>query len=207
MIKIPKKTIIIILLVICVVIGLLSIWGMISDLFDGVFEILDSSNIPGGTVKNNNPFSAKKIKSDKLVYFYAKFYLETRYEDEQRYEESGGYPEEARGYIFEVKTEKDGKITIKEDYYEPISCETDESIFTELQKIIEDYDLVKINGIYTYTQGLPPEFSPSSLEAIYDSGEKLSLIVNNNPYADWSSDIAQVLMDELRDQGVLEMPE
>lgn len=187
-----KKTMIIILILLLTVIWFLSLSGALSDLFG-------KSNSCGGTINNTNPFASKKIKSDKIVYFHTKFFLEPKDEYEEEHEK-------ARGYIFEVKTDKDGKILLSEDYYDPVSCETDEAIFSKLQKIIEEHDLVKMNGVSNYTQGLPPEFSPAFLEAVYDSGEKLDFCFDNNPYDDWSRDIMRLLMDELADCGVIELP-
>lgn len=207
MIKNSKKTIIIILLLLLAVMGFLGLSGIPSNLFDGVLDIFDKSNTCGGVVNNKNLFAPKKIKSDNIVYFHTKFILEPRNEYERKYEESKYHPGEAKGYIFEIKTDKDEKVILLEDYYDPVSCETDKSIFLELQKIIEKYDLVKMNGISKYTQGLPPEFSPSYLEAIYDSGEKLYFCVDNDPYASWSRDMAHLLRSELANHGAIELPE
>lgn len=150
--------------------------------------------ICGGTIYRKTPFARKKIKSDKLVSFTAKFYRDGTYEKKYGYIQDGSY-------LFEVKPHKTGKLIVSENCYYKTSAETDETILSELQKIIVKYNLVNLNGLAHYTQGLPPEFQPAYIEAKYDSGERLSFCITNDPHADWSKDIVHILRDELARRG------
>lgn len=144
----------------------------------------------GEIVDKTNHFARKKIKSNKIVFFTATFFLDA----DGEFEKSGTYR-------FEVKTDESGKIILSEKSFYDASCETDETIFIELQKLIVKHELVAYNGICTYTTGLPPEFWPSSLAAKYDSGEHLDFCFNNNPYAPWAKDITCLLAGELAARG------
>ena len=129
----------------------------------------------GGTVDHSDPNAPKEILSDDLVYFEVSFY---------RYEEVETERDGAE-YHFELKQE-DGKCILSEDECYKISCEVDEKVFAETQKIIREYDLIAYNGTDRYTRGIVAEYGPFSLSAEYASGESLYFHMNIDPNEDWT---------------------
>lgn len=151
----------------------------------------DEEPFPCGGEVSHSYIAPKEIKSNKLVSFSTKFFLYSGY----------GW-ELDHTYWFEVNRDKSGKLLLTETYtYHDASCETNESILTELQKIIVKHDLVEYNGIDEYTAGLPEEYQPSFLEANYDSGENLYFNMDNNPYSKWAQEILDLFANEFASHG------
>ncbi len=149
-----------------------------------------TDNSPGGVTDNTNHMAPKKITSNKLTSFSAKFFL---------YSESGS--EAGATYLFEVKPDENGTLILSEQYTYNISCETNDMLLSEIQKIIVKHELVKLNGIDKYTNGLAPEYQPSFLSANYESCEYLYFCINNDPYADWAREIFNLLGNEFASHG------
>ena len=145
----------------------------------------------GGKTVHTDFDAPKVIESRELLFFSAKFYLFSEYDSR-----IGG------SYWFEVKADESGKLLLTEKYsFRDLSCEVSAEIFEELQKIIEKYDLVKMNGIEEYTNGLVAEFQPSFLSADYVSGENLYFCTNNDPHAYWSRDVLNLFGKEFAKNG------
>ncbi len=133
-------------------------------------QIISGEPVEGGTVINNDKNAPKEIKSKEITGYYFNFGL------------SGEWSEgrENAFYTFEIKENGSGVLTVYEQTT-GISAPADEEILKSLQDIIDKYELVKMNGRYHLTAGLPPEFAASNLNVDYASGENLSITDNNNP--------------------------
>lgn len=171
--------------------GILSLSGCVKTAEPAPADIghsLNTEYICGGTTQNTDYNAPKKIESDKLRSFSAKFFL---------YDESGSEGD----YWFEVKPNEEGKLILSEQCAYHVSCETNAALLSALQKIIVKYELVKMNGTDKYTNGLPPAYQPSFLSAAYESGERLCFCTNNDPDAAWTREVLQLLGDEFASHG------
>ncbi|MBO4835824.1 MAG: hypothetical protein J5483_06900 [Lachnospiraceae bacterium] len=147
----------------------------------------------GGTVDHSDPNAPKEIQSDELVFFEVSFY---------RYEEVETEKDGAE-YHFELKKE-DGTCILSEDECYQISCEVDEKVFAEVQKIIREYDLISYNGTDRYKKGIVPEYGPFSLSAKYASGESLYFHMNIDPNEDWTWAFLKYFRRVFADHGFTE---
>ncbi|MCQ2558960.1 MAG: hypothetical protein MJ135_07560, partial [Oscillospiraceae bacterium] len=71
----------------------------------------------------------------------------------------------------------------------------------EVQHIIEQYGLVKCNGINKVTAGLAPEYGPWELRALYDSGETLYFRENGAPDGDWTAALRDYFLAVMAEAG------
>lgn len=143
----------------------------------------------GGKVDNSQE-APKEIISKNIDSFSTSFYLINE-ED----------PNLSGGYSFSIKQDENGKYILSEDMRYKISVETDKSILDSVQAIIEENDLIKLNGMESYTSGLPEEYAPCEFRAIYDSGEQLYFFVDNNPEAKWASSLKELFFGEFKSKG------
>lgn len=139
----------------------------------------------GGTTIQTSSAVRKEIESDNLVSFRAEFF---RFGDEQ-------YPED-RKYLFKMTKTDENLFVITEGKEGIISCETDQSFADALQTIIREYDLIELNGTWEETSGLPVEFSPCSVDARYDSDEKLSFHMDGDPEEEWTGKVLDLFEKE-----------
>lgn len=131
--------------------------------------------IEGGTVTHTDSGAPKQIESREIREFDARFFLYTRY--------SGA---EDRLFHFTLAKDEAGTLMAKEEN-RGIASEAGEELLGQLQNVIEQYELVKQNGIYNVTAGLPPEAQPGGIHVVYESGETLQFTTDNDPYAAWSA--------------------
>ena len=125
--------------------------------------------VSGGTTDKSDPNAPKKIESKDIAEFSINFYHETRKNVNE-------------DHFFEFEIKKDEKDILKASEKRlGITYEADRKLLDDLQSVIDKYELVLQNGHYRITAGLPPEFDPSTLSVIYESGEKLSSTKNNDP--------------------------
>lgn len=145
--------------------------------------------IDGGVI-NNSYDAPTEIGSKAIASFKTDFYL------------SGRFDEKAEGgYSFSIEKNAAGKTVLTEDNHFNISVEIGEDILTKLQAIIDDNELAKLNGTDKHTSGLPVEYSPCLLRAVYDSGEELYFSVNNDPEAKWAAAMVKLFKEEFIRQG------
>lgn len=157
----------------------------------GKKNVIEEEPICGGTVVHNDDSAPKTIESDDLIFFETDFFRWPDYTYDVR-----------RGYHFKMVTGEDGGIVISEGYDEKLKCDTDADFAAKLQKIIRDNNLISLNGINKYTNGLPPEFGPVSIKAEYGSGEKLNVYMDGNPESEWSFEVLDLFAKELGAHGV-----
>lgn len=155
--------------------------------------------VSGGNTYRRDENAPTSIESAQITAFDAAFYLNTRWNCE-----GGGL------FHFTVKTGDDnvsdavtddgtsGSIAVVSEEELGISLPADskedaDALLSALQSIIEENDLVSLNGIYDVTAGLAPEYQPGGLRVSYASGETLEFTTDNNPYALWSEQMYDVL--------------
>ncbi len=148
---------------------------MLSGLF-GCKDTEVEEPIDGGRTERRDPNAPKEIRSKEIQSFYVRFYLSNRWNRQ-----------EERFFEFTVE-EENGNLTAQEKNT-GISEVADTELLTGLQEIIDRHELVKNNGVYSVTAGLPPEYQPGSLQVIYASGERLYFTEDNDPYAIWQEEI------------------
>ena len=148
------------------------------------------NNAPGcgGHTHRQDLLAPKKIDCREIVSFDTHFYLQDPLDNSR----SGGY-----AYTIEQQADK-WILKVGQKFEETL---TDPTVLTRLQELIEKHDLIRINGLTDYTNGLPPEFQPCSFTAIYANGQKLYFYVQNAPDADWALDIRNLLDEYLAANG------
>lgn len=152
----------------------------------------DDDIIDGKTTDETNLSAPKTIESTELKSFRASFF---RLEDDC-YEES-------REYHFKMDVNENGTYVISEESGDDkLACETDIDFAIKLDEIIREYDLIASNGISKVTAGLPPEYAPWRLNALYASGEKLSIYEDGDPTADWTRAILDLFTNEFYEHGM-----
>ena len=156
-------------------------------------EILGDGPADGGTVNNTDNDAPKEIMSEGIVNFACDFFL---------YGEYGCGTDSAYG--ISVQKDEDGRLILSEDRHK-ISCETDEAFLSRVQEIIKQNNLISLNGIDSYTNGLPEEFQPCYFRAEYESGEKLYFCTDNDPQSNWGQEMFALARDEFDKNGITEL--
>lgn len=176
-----KKKVLIILGILLIVIGIV---------FIGISAFgtkIPSENVlSGGKVDNTDLSAPKEINSKNVVGLNFSFYIEHNDPIDDDYT---GF------YNFVIK---DGVLS---EEHLNISEPIDSSVTAKVQELIEKYNLVKKNGVDKHTAGLPPEYQPYYFTANYDSGEKLYISENNNPYDECSRDFFDLFRQVFIDLG------
>lgn len=144
----------------------------------------------GGTIDNTDKNAPKEIKSKEIINFSVNFYLQDRWKkDDNHY------------FYFEIKENEEGDL-IASETISKISYKADEELLNGLQKIIDEEELVKLNGTDRYTAGLPSEYQPSRLSVLYASDEKLNITTNNNPTSPWAIKVYTLFAEWFLDKGI-----
>lgn len=151
----------------------------------------ESEPIDGGVTNKTDRNAPKTIESKDISDFYATFCL---------------YGEWSKGnktcfYTFEVKPDESGVLTASESTV-GISAPADDELLQNLQQIIDEQELVKENGTYEVTAGLPPEFWPCTLTVNYKSGENLTFTYDNDPEAAWAREMYLAFANWFAKQGM-----
>ena len=150
-------------------------------------EVIDEP-IDGGSTTYIDENAPKEIASKDITYFEALFYSNTRWSGEDDYD-----------FHFIVSSDSGAMIASEETRH--ISVPASSDLLDSLQKVIDKYNLVKINGIYDVTAGLAPEYFPGGLTVKYASGEELHFTTDNNPYALWSEEMYDIFAAWFSENG------
>ncbi len=173
--------------------------GIMNHLFRGGSDIinLEGDIIDGGIKDETNHLAPKTIKSKELTSFRTSFF---RFIDQDYID--------GRRYGFGMEINEDGTYIISEGYYDDrIECETDSDFAVRLDAIIREYDLIASNGVSKVTAGLPPEYGPWEMRALYASGEKLNFYENGEPTADWTEAVLELFANEFSRHGIDDLTE
>ena len=141
----------------------------------------------GGIINNYNYDAPKEIKSKDIIKMSMSFFLFN----------SWGFREGNR-YNFSIEKDKSGNVFLSDNIDKIL---VDEEVLKESQKIIDDYELVKLNGINEYSSGLPYEYSPMNLSVDYESGERLQFCQDGYPTSKWAKEFVKLFGNEFNKNG------
>lgn len=156
-------------------------------------DIVKEERGTGGKVDRSDYNAPKEIKSENLISFSCNYFL---------YGELGR--EFDSSYGISVKKNSDGKYILCGEVHD-ISCDTNEEYLRKVQKIIKENNFASINGVNSYTNGLPSEFQPCYFSAEYDSGEKIYFSVDNNPQSNWGKELLRITQAEFTAHGITDI--
>lgn len=141
-----------------------------------VFRIANPAKAPisGGNTEYTDPDAPKTIASREITAFRTGFW----YRDAR--------DESANGkYTFEIDEDRNGEWILTVSGVFQGSTTVDEATLNRVQELIDEYELVELNGWYSVTAGLAPEYSPCSMTAEYASGERLTFTCDGDPATPW----------------------
>lgn len=144
----------------------------------------------GGTIDHSNKNAPKEIKSKDIIKFSYDFYLH------DRWNKNGGHY-----FNFKITEDELGILTAYENQTK-ITYKADEELLRGIQNIIDEEELVKLNGLDKYTAGLPSEYQPTTLNVLYASKEQLVITTNNNPTSSFSIKIYTLFSNWFMDKGI-----
>lgn len=142
----------------------------------------------GGLINNTNYDAPKEIKSKDITKMSMRFFLFKTW----------GY-REGNNYSFSVEKDEEGNIYLS-DYQDKVLIDKD--ILIEAQQIIDNNELVKLNGTSEYTSGLPVEYSPMNLSVDYESGEHLFFCKDGYPTSKWARDFVKLFGNVFNKNGI-----
>lgn len=145
--------------------------------------------IDGGTTDNSDPDAPKKIESKDLESFHACFYSANQFE------------EELTGF-YDITLERNGDFfNLEETESFMVKEVVDKDVADGIYQIIAKYDLAIHNGIDKVTAGLPAEYEPTSLNAVFASKEKIYFRYNGDPEAEWTRELVEYVRDVFVKKG------
>ncbi|MBQ4538493.1 MAG: hypothetical protein II995_02680 [Oscillospiraceae bacterium] len=137
-----------------------------------------------GGVKDSTDLSAPKvINSQEITAFYTSFFCE-----------DAKTPARTGGYWFEIGKNSSGTLMLTASCSKKGGIAADEALLKKVQCIIEQYELVKLNGLNCVTQALPVQYSPCSLSVSYSSGEQLYFRTDGEPDTQWYKDFLDLFL-------------
>lgn len=172
--------------------GLLMIMALIvASLFArGVKEIIDYPSTETGGKVDKSYRASTEFKSTTIVGLRATFY---HYGDGYDYWESS--------YRFLIDNFDGKNVDIEESRCFKAKITVDRSVLDGVQKILEKWDLLKMNGTDEHTSGLPEEYQPYYFRVVYDSGEELYFSENNDPRSPWTWELVTYMRDVFARNG------
>ena len=136
----------------------------------------------GGVTDRTDHSAPKVIESKQISSIFASFWIQdeegrgTRWKLSARREGSGGVSVSVEGAVRE-------------------QAQADSAFLDAVQKIIDRFELAKLNGIDRVTAGLPPAYSPTRLSVDYASGERLYFQMNGDPRAGWPRALLEIFLE------------
>ena len=148
--------------------------------------------IEGGTVTDKtDPDAPRVIESKDITEYHAHFMLYGEW--------APGLPDAF--FTFDVAPDENG-VLVASELATGVSAPADEELLAALQTVIDEQELASNNGRYRVTAGLPPEFSPCTVNVEYASGENLSFTENNEPDARWAKETYLVFASWFAGKGI-----
>lgn len=151
----------------------------------------DDEPICGGHTEREDPNAPKTIASTEISALSARFFC-LDVDD----------PSQGSHYAFQILPDDNEEWVLSCSVPVEGSAPVDESVMHDIQSLINTYDLVRFNGLYSVTSGLPPEFSPAFLSVDYASGEHLEFTVDGDPDFLWCAAFKELLLNILSTEGV-----
>ncbi|MBQ2751322.1 MAG: hypothetical protein IJF25_01980 [Oscillospiraceae bacterium] len=137
----------------------------------------------GGTKDSSNLSAPKAITSRDITAFYTSFFCE----DDENAARTGRY-------WFEIGKNDSGTLILTASCSQKGGIAADEVLLEKIQRIIEQHELVKLNGLDCVTQALPVQYSPCSLSVSYSSGEQLYFRTDGEPDTQWYKDFLDLFL-------------
>ena len=137
----------------------------------------------GGGVTDRTDHSAPKvIESKEITALSASFWIQD---------------EEGRGARWTLSAKKDssGGVSVSVGRAVQEQAQADAAFLDAVQKMIDRFELTKLNGIDRVTAGLPPAYSPTRLSVDYASGEFLYFQMNGRPEAEWARALLELFLE------------
>ena len=97
-------------------------------------------------------------------------------------------------YWFEIGKNDSGTLILTASCSQKGGIAADEVLLEKIQRIIEQHELVKLNGLDCVTQALPVQYSPCSLSVSYSSGEQLYFRTDGEPDTQWYKDFLDLFL-------------
>ena len=88
-------------------------------------------------------------------------------------------------WVLTVNGTQDGTTVVREE------------VAADAQALIRQYDLAEQNGVYDVTAGLPPEYMPCAVSAVYASGEELQFTYDGDPETEWYAAFRDLFLQAL----------
>ena len=137
----------------------------------------------GGVKDSSNLSAPKAITSREITAFYTSFFSE----DAENTARTGRY-------WFEIGKNDSGTLILTASCSQKGGIAADEVLLEKIQRIIEQHELVKLNGLDCVTQALPVQYSPCSLSVSYSSGEQLYFRTDGEPDTKWYKDFLNLFL-------------
>lgn len=99
---------------------------------------------------------------------------------------------EVRHWSFVVEKDDSGSIMVKAG--DGAEVKAGAALLSELQQVIDRFDLAALNGTDRVVAGLPPMFGPCRLNVVYASGERLYFRRNSRPQEGWPKAMLDVFL-------------
>ena len=144
-------------------------------------ERTDSKLETGGKVDNSYN-APTEIQSKQLTAMETEFW----------YIPENGKSEGMRLHL-KLERNKDKELILSETNFYRLNVKVGDDVPQKIQKVIDSYELVKLNGTDVYTAGLAPQYEPMYFRAEYASGEKLYFRMDGNPEAAWCKELAEAM--------------
>ena len=161
----------------------------LATLFSGCSSENNPGNSGGVVTDKTDPDAPKVINSKELTALETYYYLNSRWTSSGRHK-----------FHFILGKDENGSLTITEKEGD-ISLPADDGLVSSIQKIIDDNDIAKSNGVYRTVSGLPEPFRPSYFRADYASGEKIEFTVQNDPGSKWGEELYDLLARYFSENG------
>ena len=143
----------------------------------GIFGLGEAAvPIDGGVTDKTDHHAPKTIISKEITEFNVHAFI---------FNES----KEGEGSVYTFTVKKEGSVLMASESHSGSRSPADEKLLRKLQNVIDKYELVKRNGTYHVTAGLPAEFQPCNFETVYASGEVLRFTIDSEPDAEWAKEI------------------
>ena len=147
-------------------------------------EVLD-----GEVINNSDTDKSKEFNSNDIRVLKTCFYLE-----------DSDFPELNGFYSIEIDNSDDEIILIEsEHFYIEVTISHDE--LKDIQELVKENELNKLNGTNVVTSGLPFEYSPFTFEITYQDNEELYFRIDGIPDYKFNIELVRYIRDLLISKG------
>ena len=160
------------------------LWGIMLAALAGLLLTAcwpeEEAPLCGGVTDRTDHSAPKVIESKQISALSASFWVQD---------------EEGRGARWNLSAKKDSSGGVSASVGGAVQAQTDSAFLDAVQKMIDRFELAKLNGIDRVTAGLPPAYSPTRLSVDYASGERLYFQMNGRPEAEWARALLELFLE------------